>query len=78
MLYLIPATVVACIAAYLLGYYMRGLAKKIEQLEDVIKSKVDKKPVKQEPTSIIIDPLDEVAEAKHAHDLMMKRLNPDE
>lgn len=48
------------------------------QLEEVIKSKVDKKPEPEEPKSTVIDPLDPIQEAIYEHNKMMERLNPDE
>lgn len=78
MLYIIPAWLGSLVAVYMLGYHMRGLTKRIDQLEEVIKSKVDKKPLPEEPQSMVIDPLDPVQEAQWEHQQMMKKLNPHE
>jgi len=75
MLWLIPTILIACISTFFLGYHFRGLTKKIEHLEEVVKSKVDKNPEPEEPQSQLIDPTDEVAEAIYQHNLMMEKLN---
>lgn len=63
------------IAVYFLGYYMRGLVKEIEQLKEVVKSKVDKQPEIQEPESMIIDLTDPVQEAIWEHKKLMEKMN---
>jgi len=78
MLWLVPTWILSLIAIFFVGYHYRGLTKKIEYLEEVIKSKIDKKPEPEEPKSTIIDPLDEVQEAIYEHKRMMARLNPEE
>lgn len=75
MLWLILAWAVTLVAAYVLGYHVRGLAKKIEHLEQVIQSKVDKKPEPPEPVSTLIDPADPVQEAIWAREQELKRMN---
>jgi len=74
MFWLIPTLLLSSIVTFLLGYYLRGLKKQVEELAEVVKSKVDKK-VEETPRSTIIDPSDEVAEAIYAHEQMMKKLN---
>ena len=69
------AWVFSLAAAFYLGYHFRGLAKKIEVLEEAVKAKVDKKPVDEGPQSIIIDELDEVQVAMAEHARMMEKLN---
>lgn len=76
MLYIIPAWLASLIAAYWLGYFIRGLTKRIEQLEKTIKNKADKQPEVEEPTSTVIDPYDEVQTAVFEHEQLMKKLNP--
>ncbi|CAB4132523.1 hypothetical protein UFOVP253_30 [uncultured Caudovirales phage] len=75
MLWIIPAWVLSLIAIYFLGYYFRGITKKIAELEEVIQSKVDRKPVVEEPSSTILDPNDPVQEAIYQHKIMMEKLN---
>lgn len=75
MLWIIPAWVLSLIAVFLLGYYLRGLKKKLADIEEVLKSKVDKKPEVEEPVSEIIDPLDPVQQAIYEHKVMMDKLN---
>ena len=48
--------------------------KKIEHLEKVVKSKVDK-PIPEESKSMLIDELDPIQVAKAEHERMMKQLN---
>lgn len=78
MLWIIPAWAISLVAVYFFGYYMRGLVKKIEHLEEVVKSKVDKKPLPEEPKSIVIDVDDPVQNALWEHEQLQRRLNPDE
>ena len=75
MLYIIPAWAISLVAIYLFGYYMRGLVKKIEHLEEMVKSKVDKQPEPEEPISMLIDPTDPVQEAIYEHKKLMEKLN---
>lgn len=72
MLYI--AFIIALAASFLFGYYFRGLYSKIEVLEIAVKAKVDKP--KEESTSNLIDPLDEVQEAIYAQERLNKKLNP--
>lgn len=67
--------ILTLIATFLLGYHSRGLIKKIENLEEVIKSKVDKKPEPEEPKSELIDPSDPIQTAIYERDKMMRKLN---
>lgn len=76
MYWIIPAWVISVIVAYLLGNKLRDITKHIAELEEVVKSKVDKQPEEPEPVSKIIDPTDEVQEAIYEHEQLMKRLNP--
>lgn len=64
------------IAAFYLGYNFRGLAKKVEVLEEAVKAKIDKPPIVEEPESLLIDPTDEVQTAIYEHNKEMERLNP--
>lgn len=79
-MFLIALTwVITVVAAFFLGYFLRGLTKKIAQLEQAIAQKVDKKPEEPEPEPVseLIDPTDPIANAKWEHDQLMKKLNPD-
>lgn len=78
MLWIIPAWVVSCIATFWLGFYLRGLAKKVVELSQELTMKVDRKPQPEEPKSTLLDPDDPVQEAIWQHQQMQKRLNPDE
>lgn len=76
MLWIIPAWVLSLIVAFLLGRYLSNLNKRIVVLEEVVKSKVDKKPEPEEvPPSTLIDPLDEVQTAIYEHTKLMEELN---
>jgi len=75
MLYLV--WFLSLIVVYYLGYKQGDLVKKVRSIEETIKKKIDK-PIEEEPTSDFIDPFDEVSEAKYQHEVMMKKLNPDE
>lgn len=75
MLWIIPAWLLSVIAAFVLGYDFRGLTKRVEQLEEVVKSKVDKTPVIEEPQSTLIDPADPIQNAIYEHSKMMEKLN---
>lgn len=74
MLYI--AWILSVMAGFMLGYYFRKLTVKIEELEEVVKAKVDKPEVIEDPPSTLIDPLDPVKEAMWEHDQLMKKLNP--
>lgn len=76
MLWLIPAWIISLVAAYFLGYHIAGIRKKVIELEEVIKLKVDKQPEVEEPKSTLIDPDDPVQQAKWERERMMERLNP--
>lgn len=76
MLWLIPTALILFIIAYYLGYYSRNIEKHIEYLEEVVKSKIDKEPVIEEPKSEIIDPDDPIQTAIYERDKIMKKLNP--
>lgn len=78
MLWIIPAYVVSCIATFWLGFFLKGITKKIAELERGVQSKVDRKPPPEEPKSTLIDPLDEVQTMLYEHDKLNKRLNPDD
>lgn len=67
--------VITVVAAFFLGYFLRGLTKKIAQLEQAIAQKVDKKPEEPEPVSELIDPTDPIANAIYERDKLMKKLN---
>lgn len=73
--WLVPTWFVSLLATFFLGYYLRGLSKKLAELEQAITMKVDKKPVVEEPKSTLLDPTDEVQEAMYQHQQMLKKLN---
>lgn len=73
--WIIPAWVASLVAVYLLGYCMRGLVKRVVELEQVLQSKLDKPPLPEEPSSIIIDELDPVQVAIRERDELMRKLN---
>lgn len=75
MLWIIPAWILSLVAIFVLGFYIRGLAKKIVELDQEMKTKVNKKPEPTEPQSQIIDPYDPVAEAVYQHRKMMEKIN---
>lgn len=74
MIYLV--WIISLIATFYLGYRFGELEKKVKQVQQVLKQKIDKPP--EEPQSEIIDPLDEVQTAMYEHRKMMEKLNPDE
>lgn len=74
MIYLV--WIISLIATFYLGYRFGELEKKVKQVQEVLKQKIDRPP--EEPESEIIDLLDPVKEAQYEHDKLMKRLNPDE
>jgi hypothetical protein len=76
MAWIIPAWTVSLIFVFLLGYHFRGMAQKIETLEEAVKMKVDRKPEPVEPISTLIDPTDPIQTAIYERDKMMKNLNP--
>lgn len=78
MLWITPTILIACISTFFLGYHFRGLTKKIEQLEEVVKHKVDRHSESDQPKSTFIDLTDPVQEAQWQHDQLMKKLNPNE
>lgn len=70
------AWVLSLIAAFSLGYSFRGFAKRVKAVEVAIAQKIDEPiEVEEESPSDIIDPYDEVAEAKYEMAQEMKRLN---
>lgn len=75
MLWIIPAWVLSLALAYLLGYKLHRITAKIAELEEVVKSKVDKQPEPEEPKSTLIDPTDPIQEALWERKVMMERLN---
>ncbi len=78
MLYIIPAWIISCIATFWLGFWLKGLAKKVIELQEVVKSKVDKKPPVEEPKSELLDPDDPIQEAIWQHKQMQRKLNPED
>lgn len=74
MLWIVPAWLVSLVVVFLLGRYLGNISKRITQLEEVVKSKIDK-PEEVEPESTIIDPLDPVQEAMYEHKKMTEKLN---
>ncbi len=83
MLYILPSCILACIACFILGFYIRGLNDRLKKLGKQLDDKLhEEHPAKRDiiseiPKSDILDPLDEVAEARYQHELMMKKLNPE-
>jgi len=76
MLYwLIPVWAISLIGAFSLGYFVRGIMKKLAELEQAVHNKVDI-PVEEEPKSMLIDPLDPIQEAIYEREKLMKKLNP--
>lgn len=71
MIYLI--WIISLIGAFYFGYQCKTIVKKVETLEEVVKTKIDKPS--EQPESTFIDPLDPVAEAQYQRDKMMKELN---
>jgi hypothetical protein len=61
-------------AAFWLGNHLREIAKKVEKLEEIVETRVYKKPP-EEPESMLIDELDEVQTAVYEHEKMMRDLN---
>jgi uncharacterized protein YhaN len=76
MLWILPVWLVSLIIAFAAGYYLRGLLKTIEHLQEVVQSKVDKQPVEDEPKSMLIDELDPVQVALAEQKRIMQELNP--
>lgn len=76
MLWIILAWTTSLIAIFLFGRYIGNIAKHITELEEVVKSKVDTKPVIEEPSSEVIDPYDPVQTAIYEHSKMMEKINP--
>ena len=76
MLYI--AWFLSVVMSFYAGYKLRDLTKKIEVLQEVVKEKIDKPKEPEEPKSQVIDPLDPVQTAMYEHELLMKRLNPNE
>lgn len=76
MTWIISTFTIAIIASFLLGYHLRGMKNKIVELEEVVKSKVDKKVEPEEPKSRLIDPDDPIQEAIWKREQEMKRMNP--
>jgi hypothetical protein len=69
------AWVLSLAIAFTGGYYSKVVVKRVEVLEETVKSKIDK-PVIEEPKSQVIDPYDEVQTAIYERDKLMKKLNP--
>lgn len=66
------------VISFYAGYRLRDLTRKIEAVQEVLKEKVDRKPVETEPQSTLIDLDDPIKEAQYARDQLMKKLNPHE
>lgn len=66
------------VISFYAGYRLRDLTRKIEAVQEVLKDKVDRKPVETEPQSILIDLDDPIKEAQYVRDQLMKKLNPHE
>lgn len=65
------------VIAFETGYFFRRVTQHIDMLEEVVKTKIDKKPV-EEPQSSLIDLTDPIKEAQYAREQLMKEMNPDE
>jgi len=78
MLYITVILALCIPLSFWLGYKLRDLTNKVQDLQEVIKEKIDKPKEVEEPKSEVIDPLDEVQTAIYEHNKMMERLNPDE
>lgn len=59
-----------------IGYVARGVHNKLVELEEIVKTKVDKPRELEEPTSEVIDVLDPIQTAIYEHQKEMKRMNP--
>lgn len=66
------------VISFYAGYMLRDLTRKIEAVQEVLKEKIDKKPVEPDIKSEIIDPYDEIQTARFERDQLMKRMNPGE
>jgi hypothetical protein len=64
------------ILAFIAGFKLGDITKKVHQLEEIVKQKIDKPVERPEPTSEVIDPLDEVQTAMYEYKIMMEKLNP--
>lgn len=73
MIYLI--WLVTLIISFYAGYKLRDLTRKIEQVQEVLQAKVDKKPEPVEPQSTLIDVDDPIQTARFEHEKMMRELN---
>jgi len=72
---LVIAWILSVIVAVFAGYYFRGVKNKIVELEEIVKTKVDKKLPEPEPKSNLIDPYDVVQTAQYEHSQLMEKLN---
>lgn len=73
MLYL--CWILSVICAFGLGFGLRNLHEDVQEVKKAIAQKIDKPEVEEESPSEILDPYDEVAEAKYAMEQEMARLN---
>lgn len=66
--------VLSLVAAFTGGYYASRFLSRIRALEEALKTPVvSKEPEK--PQSSLIDPLDEIAEARYEQEKLMESLN---
>ena len=75
---IISTWILSVVCAFWLGHHLRGIAKKIEQVEASVKMKVDKKSEPEEPKSQLIDPADEIQQAMWEREQLMKKMNPND
>jgi hypothetical protein len=74
MLWIIPTWLISVLLATLFGYKLQNWVKKIEQLEEMIKAKIEK-PEPEEPKSTVLDPDDPIQQAQWEREQLMKRIN---
>lgn len=72
------AWAITLIATFGLGYIFRSLKDRVKAVEEMLKQKVDRPKKPEEPQSTLIDPLDEIQEARFEMEQRMKKLNPNE
>jgi len=75
MLWVAFAYAISVVASFLLGYHVRNLSDRVQALEEVVKSKVDKPVEPEEPPSSLVDPLDPIQTAIFEREQMMRKLN---
>ena len=71
------AFVISIVASFYAGYKCERLLFSIKEIKETIKKKADLKEP-EEDKSLFVDPTDPVFVAKMEHELLMKKLNPDD